>query len=377
MKIKRILALIICALTLFAFGCNETTDYEGQIKVTFCLEGGIYQNSKRDIVHYYPFEEGLIVNPEELSGVKINKGGYNIEGWYKTKTGEGENVEYSDKWNFSSDKVGAEGVTLYAKWVPNIIFTYDVCYYNDAGETVVLGSYPVKAGEKFEDYANFAKKRTDGVYTPLNYVDAGGNAWDFSFAHPGGEQSLAIKVYVNYLKGDFSLVSTARELKASTGKNIYLLNDIDLNGEEFNFGDYKYTLLGNGHTISNFKIKYDPSRSGIKEDLEDDSKKSLYVSLFGNLNGATVKDVNFKDVKIDVNTALTTTYKIYLAPLGIKAVNATVENVTFEGSYTLSKLPENRTEDEMLNVTNAEPFVLTEGCTVNNVTVTLAKSEKE
>ena len=117
--------------------------------------------------------------------------------------------------------------------------------------------------------------------------------------------------------------------------------------------------------------------NSIKEDLEDDSKKSLYVSLFGNLNGATVKDVNFKDVKIDVNTALTTTYKIYLAPLGIKAVNATVENVTFEGSYTLSKLPENRTEDEMLNVTNAEPFVLTEGCTVNNVTVTLAKSEKE
>ena len=119
------------------------------------------------------------------------------------------------------------------------------------------------------------------------------------------------------------------------------------------------------------------SRNGIKEDLEDDSKKSLYISLFGNLNGATIKDVQFKEVKLDVSTALTTTYKIYLAPLGIKAVNVKIENVTFEGSYTVSKLPENRTEDETLSVTNAEPFVLTEGSTLNNVTVTLTRSENE
>ena len=121
--LRKTLLILLTFLILFACACTTETGYEGQLKVVFCLEGGIYQNTTRDIVHYYPFEENqpsLISDPELLSDKKIEKAGYHIEGWYMTKTGEGENAKYSDKWNFSSDKLSQKNLTLYAKWVKNI-----------------------------------------------------------------------------------------------------------------------------------------------------------------------------------------------------------------------------------------------------------------
>ena len=375
--LRKTLLILLTFLMLFACACTTETGYEGQVKVVFCLEGGIYQNTTRDIVHYYPFEENqpsLISDPELLSDKKIEKAGYHIEGWYMTKTGEGENAEYSDKWNFSSDKLSQKNLTLYAKWVKNITFAYDVCYYGEQGEVIVLGTYPVSQGETFEDYAKFAKKRSDGIYTPLKYVDKNGNDWDYSFAHPGGEESLTIQVFVEYLKGDFALVTTAKELKSATKKNIYLLNDIDMQGEELYFENYKYEFLGNGHTVSNFKVKYDPSRSALKEDIEDDSKKSLYVSLFGNVDGAVISNVNFTGVQVEISTTLSSTYKIYLAPLGISAKNATVENVTFSGTYSVNKLPEGKSEELDVIVIKDAPFLVSgENLVLNGVTATYEK----
>ena len=242
---------------------------------------------------------------------------------------------------------------------------------------VVLGSYPVQPGEVFEDFANFAKKRTDGLFTPLKYLNEQGEDWDYSFTHPGGEESLAIRVFVEYIEGSFELISTAEELKKATNKNIYLLNDIDLGGAEINFGNYKNEFIGNGHKITNFKISYNPARTALKEDIEDSSKKSLYISLFGNANGATVKDVTFENVTVEINTTLSTTYKIYLAPLVANATNSLFEKVTFSGTYTVVALPKDRVEDEMLVVKTSEPAIVQgENLTFTNVSVSLAKQSQ-
>ena len=380
MKIKRIALLLICLITAVCASCATGGDYEGQGKVIFNLEGGTYQNTQRAIVHYYPVENGsvYICEPQQLSGEEIIRSGYHIEGWYKTKTQNGDSVEYSDKWDFESDKINEDGVTLYAKWALNIRFTYNVCYLNEAGEKVSLGEYEVKAGEKFKDFAYFAKKRTDGVYTPVAYLDCEGNAWNEAFTHPGGESSVAIDVFVEYIKGDFAIVSTASDLKKyASVKNIYLTENIDMNGEKLSFGDYRLQFIGNGYTVSNFAINYDPGKTGLKEDMEESSQNSLYVSLFGNANGAVIKDVNFENVTVDVNSGYSLTYKIYIAPLGINLTNTQISNVSFSGTYIFTRLPwknEDKTYDESrVIVASGAVFPSDSDSAIENVTVNFSK----
>ncbi len=369
MKLKSILLVLLCVAALFATACSDENDYSDQAKVTFCLEGGIYQNSSRDVVHYYQVGDGAtkIVTPNELSQKPIERSGYYIEGWYRTKTGEGESAEYSDVWNFESDMVDINGATLYAKWVKNVKFTYSVCYKDASGQTVVIGEYPVSEGEVFNDYAKYAEKRYDGIYTPIGFTDESGDPWNSSFTHPGGEESLDIKVFVKYIEGDFEVVSTAKQLKSAVKKNIYLIADIDMQGESINFGDYKGIFEGNNHTVSNFTISYSAAKNDLKEN-------NLHVSLFGDASGAKIKNVNFAGVTVDIKTTLTVTQQIYLAPIAVNASGVEIANVTFNGTYTVSKLPSGREENDILIVVNNAPFYQAdESTTQANVSVTLAK----
>lgn len=377
MKIKKFFVLLICLSVALGCACSETPNYEGKAKIVFNLEGGTYQNSQRAITHYYPIDQSgatLICDPESLTDETIERSGYHIEGWYKTKTQNGDQVEYLDKWNFESDKVGSEGVTLYAKWALNISFTYNVCYFNQNGEKVILGEYPVKAGEKFDDYANYAKRRVDGVYTPLGYVDENGNPWNEEFTHPGGEESLAIDVFVEYIEGRFEIVTTAKELKMATRDNIYLMADIDMGGETLSFENYKGKFYGNGHTISNFTINYDAGKNGLEEDMEDSSQNSLYVSLFGNTKDAEIKNVTFENVSINVSTFYSLTYKIYVAPLAINAQNTTFENVNFSGSCIVTKLPSGMDITSVTVKTNEPVFSGDQASVFENVSVNLTYS---
>ena len=119
MKIKKfLLGALLVLMAVLCVGCSASKNYDGKTKVVFELEGGTYQNCVRPIVHYYDFEDGtqnLIVEPSVLSNAEITKSGYHIEGWYQTKTQEGDEVVYSDKWDFATDKVDENGITLYAK----------------------------------------------------------------------------------------------------------------------------------------------------------------------------------------------------------------------------------------------------------------------
>ena len=367
MKLKRILTILLCIAALFCVACSDAREFGDQAKVTYCLEGGTYQNSPRDVVQYYPVGDGTskIVSPDELSKKPIEKAGYYIEGWYQTKTGEGENAEYSNKWNFERDVIDINGVTLYAKWVKNIKFTYSVCYKDDNGEIFVIGEYPVEAGEAFSDYARYADKRYN--YTAIGFTNEDGEPWDESFTHPGGDESLDVKVFVEYIEGNFALVSTAKQLKAAVNKNIYLTADIDMQGESINFENYKGVFEGNGFTVSNFSIYYSASKNDLKEN-------NLYISLFGDASGAKIRNVNFTGVTVDVKTTLTVTQQIYVAPIAINATGVEISNVTFSGSYTVSKLPNGRIEEDMLIVVTDAPFYQAdESTTQENVSISFTK----
>lgn len=354
---KRLLfsGLFLLALLLFTGCSSEERDFTGQVKVVYELEGGTYQNCQRPVEQYYAFEAGTvntIAPPDTFSGKDITRAGYTLEGWYTDRVEAADGtVTYRNRWDFNTDRVGDDGITLYARWKKNVSYTYEVCYYNDDGTVQVLGSYPVNAGEAFDDYLNYANKRSG--YTALgSFTDGDGNPWDMTAGHPGGETNLAIRVFPAYIEGNYRIIRTASELSNATTANLYLMNDIDFEGKSFKgFGDYKGTILGNGHSIGNFTLSYGSGKTDLVTDPDlDEEGNLLCISLFRSLNGATLKDVSFTDFVLDVDTSYSNTRKILVAPLCTKIADSTLENVTVSAGYRITKLPGGFPSDNLIVV---------------------------
>lgn len=346
-----VVALIMVALASLLVACNSSTNYDGMTKIVYELEGGSYMNCDLPVLQYYDFKAGssnLIYDPTTLSRESVTKSGYNFLGWFKTKTGEGDTATYSGKWDFAKDKVGTDGITLYAGWELKVRYTYNVCYVDDNGEKQVLGTYTVKEGEEFDDRKKFANKRsgyTAYVHengTLLNggyYLDAEFTQPVEGYKHPGGDTDLAIDVYADYIKGEYTIVRSAKELEKAKSSNIYLDADIDMNGKTLSFDVYTKTFEGNGHTISNFKLVYNLSDAGLQKNFDNDAQNAIYVCLFKGLTNSTVQNVNFKDVQLVIEGTYSKAQYVYLAPLCMKATGATVKNVTFELTYQIVGLP--------------------------------------
>lgn len=346
-KCMRNMFFIICFLFVCLFiSCGNDNQYEGMVKVTYHLVGGQYQGSSLDFENYYQFKEGqehLIIDPQELSGKPVTKESYSFDGWY---LGEGsEEVTYKEKWDFKNDVVTEEELDLYAKWNK---YEYVVCYYDDNHELVQTGSYFVDMGDKFKDLKNYTKRQG---YTLVGYKDLVGNDIDVTtFTHPG-DACESVVLVCQYIKGTYSLVSSANDLVLNKGKNIYLTADIDMAGKQaISFDDYNKIFIGNNHTIKNLTIKYLAGKADLLPDFSDTNKNSLMISLFGNMKDAVVKDVNFENVTVEVVTTLTTTFKIYLSPFALSLENTELSNVKITGSYKISKIPNGMPEENVIIV---------------------------
>ena len=347
-KEKFILVLCLLAaliMALAAAGCAENTENDSRIKVVYELEGGKYLNSELPIVVYYNFgdkgETHRIRELTEVTAESLTRAGYTFGGWYRQKSGDGDEAVYSEMWNFETDLIGKEGVTLYAKWQPNIEYKYSM-YYRDGDELVFYKSEILYKGEQFD---NDKAKRTG--YTVLACYDENFDPWDYSFENDVGD----VKVIVDYIEGEYKLVGSYAELKSSVTKNIYLTADIDCGGEDFNFGDYSgKTLKGNGYTISNFALGGDQT---LKTDPFG-NQNALLISLFGSMKNTVIEDVNFKDVKITVSARLQKTRKVYVSPIAIMAENCKISGVTFEGKVELGKFYDGFDMSDLTVVTDSE-----------------------
>lgn len=353
--------LAACALAVLA-GCG-TVDYDkkyaDRAKVVFELEGGRYKNFNgvTQVKHYYQLDESgtckiiplkLIdeENGEDKTNGLTHEGDFTFLGWFRTKTVVDDEVEYSDEWDFDNDTVTKDGVTLYAKWKEQPRYTFAFYYLDENGEEVFVKSYNVGLGNTLSiigtDYLALADYRSEYTPSAIYYDKECTVPFDDSMPHPGHpdgiEKSYEVKLYVQYIQGAYKFVRTAEDLMNYGDKGIFLLADIDLNGAEFSLTDFNgKTLIGNGHKISNFKVAYVNDRSGLLPDLENDSRKSLYISIFGNAENVVVKDVTFENISVVVDTFLSTIYKIYVAPLATQAKGCTFENVAVTGTFGYTK----------------------------------------
>lgn len=331
-----IILIVLMALACMLTACNsDEIDVSGKTKVVFVLEGATYKNSDLPVTYYFGFENGTSNLIKDMfvsdTGYLLEYTGYEVEGWYRTKKENGAEVSYEDKWDFKTDKVTNDGVTLYAKWQPIIKYSYAIYYRKDDGTEQSIGDpYYVKKGDAFNDILDKAKNGLKG-HTFLRFAQENGEDWDNSFKHPGGETDCEVKVYAEYIEGKWSIVNTFNELRLNKRNNIYLNSDIDLGGSEFSFGDYQGKFNGNGHTISNFKIAYDTSRAGLSADKKDPILLNcLYIGIFGNLKDAVIENVKFKNVSVEVKTVFTQIDKIYVSAVCAYMENSVINEVVVE-----------------------------------------------
>lgn len=384
-----ILCLFLVCLAVSLIGCSDTTrTFEDRVKVIYQLEGGIYQNCEQPVIQYYDFEgEGghLIKELSSFSKQEIIRTGYSLEGWYTKKVVDGDSVTYENKWDFEKDKVGADGVTLYAKWKKNIIYTYEVCYRDEKDQSVhSLGSYEVNEGDTFNDfYASYFGNKRLG-YTALDGIyDENDEPWNAGFTHPGGESDTAVRVFLHYIEGDFVLVDSPRKLLANKNKNLYFTCDIDFEGEAFSgFGDYKGIIKGNGFTIKNFTLSYDNSKNGLITDPDLSTEGGiLCISLFGSLKNATVSDLNFSDFTVDINAGYPGTKLIMVAPLVMKIENSKLTGLTVSNAtVTCSQLPNGfDKESSLIVIEDKAVYFIPEGdgSEITDVTVNMLDKTDE
>ncbi len=138
-------------------------------------------------------------------------------------------------------------------------------------------------------------------------------------------------VYLRYSVGNVATITSPEDLKRGTsygffdsegGATLTLGADIDMAGKSFTTSEvFTGTLDGQGYTVSNLKLTISTARRDRVTEKDG--------ALFGTLDGATIKDITFKDMEIVVNVP--TGIHVNAAALAIEAIGATIENVTFDG----------------------------------------------
>ncbi len=435
MKRKRAIILLICACIACIFAgtltaCGGEDSFEG-VKVVFELEGGRYKNSTRAPTYYYDLAPGAsckIVSPDNYGSDSVTYSGYRIDSWCRTKTvneATGE-VSYSDPWDFDRDTIDSEteSLTLYAVWKESYVCTYELCYWDENGEVQSITTYQVAEGSKFSAFninsadrdassvastlgCTLKKELVDGKSSPVFYSESK-EPWDPDFVHPGedeetthvivnedGSKAYAVRIFVEFVEGRFTYVSTSSELNSAIARseNIVLMCDIDFGGNTFSgFADgetRKYGgkkdidgsplqlyIDGKGFSIKNFKLGYSAANANLVSD--ETFSNSLIISLFGILDNVKVSDISFENVTIDLSADNSRIGSIYVAPLAVMATNSVFENVTFNGTYSCTRLPRGFSESN-LYVEREEVIHLGVGTTntVSASTVTLTDSVTE
>ena len=189
-----------------------------------------------------------------------------------------------------------------------------------------------------------------------------------------------MKVIAKYIEGEYELVSTAKEFKKATNKGIYLLNDIDLEGQTISFTDYKGKQInGNGHTVSNFVIECDPAN--LFSNLEDSSSNwsYLYCGLFRQIEDSTIENINFTNCSLIVDTNYSKTTSITISPFASSVKNSTIKNVNFECNLTITSKTQNfvsNSNKEYKLVTDKFYSIVDESSKIENSTITITQIEE-
>ena len=381
--------LLICCLTVLLLGtllvaCNDYKPDHYDYLVTFCYNLGDNISGNAPDVYLGvrdPEKDGAYVgirpgyNNDTFSEASI--AGYYLEGWYKAKLDEERNpvkdehgrVVLEDKaFDFKNDRI-YEDTTLYAKLLES-----PKMFFRDADTDEIISEIDGKrpGTKRNEPSSSLApQKEVDGEkYTFLGkyYADkACTQKFEFPYTFGTGN----VDVYCQFVKGEWTLVSTVREFNNAVvnGQNIYLMNDIDFAGENYTQRKYNGELNGNGKSIKNISISYSLTKFN----------NNTNIGIFDTLMAKSyIHDVTFEGLTIDIeiSTDYTDILGVNIGSLAGEAKEgARMENIKISGQMTCDENTHLAKDDQRialdtfiaLNNAKAEQIV---SCDYSGVTLT-------
>lgn len=348
-NLRPLLVALMLLAVLFAAGCSQgdtpyqINDSEGYaVSVKYDANGGTFTTNTAVIVDSYNItdmaknangevELALLSPDNALRGNDAftpANNGYFLAGWYTKRTdtgaldGNGNPVyTYEGKWDFEKDTLSldpgkaytaAEPVlTLYAAWAP--LFQVE---FHDLASGEYLSSYTFNPLENPELSVPQWDEKT-GAIEMYKFPKRSGYTFDGAYYDPQGAspvtaatlthpgkvdeatgtaQDASMKLYINWLEGEWYRIYTAEQLvdNASVNGCYEICADLDFSDEiwpsSFMYGNFSGTVRGNGHTLRNIS-------------LTQTNNSKVNAGLFGNLTEAAVlSDLTLENVTFTVKS---------------------------------------------------------------------------
>lgn len=370
-----LITFMLLATVLFVTACsNEDNPYDANnaagynFSVRYDANGGMFATNTSEIVDSYNLsgmatnangkvELALLAPDNAIRGstesFQATKSGYFLAGWYTGRTENGTDSDgnpiysYSGRWDFEKDllEVDPNGnysadepyVTLYAAWVPlfeinfydmesnELLETYT---YNPLAVTEVLApSWNKDKGTM--DMNRFPDAPTGYTFESAYYDKEGTKVVDTAVKHVANldlatatVDVTTMDIYVTWMEGEWFHIYNAEQLRknANANGNYVLCADLDFANEtwpsKFAFGEFKGSIVGNGHTIKNVTVK-------------QTSKNEENGGLFGVIGaGAVIENVTFENVTYELYTQVMKGTPSYGLFAGKILDGATISNVT-------------------------------------------------
>ncbi|MBQ9730179.1 MAG: hypothetical protein IJV80_05155 [Clostridia bacterium] len=362
MKTKLAVGLLAAASVLMLGGCTIGDTLDGMVEehnlrstiTYYANEGQFDGNVEKKVKTLYlaPGSKALDIgnNKPTLGSLSVNyNADYEFGGWYYIQTTTNANGEtvpvYVDEAkkivaltdtpvDFSDTIEANENWQFGAKWFKKEMIDF-VLVYNGVGGLDLGAGNVVQSGEILLEYSyngeEEAKKPTLAPeVSPVSectfveyYLDAACTIpWVSPVERTGGENR---KIYVKYIEGDWELLKEKSDMnmfmrRVSGNYKYYLVNDIDCGGAEYSIAEeFKATLEGNGHTLSNFTLK-----------KTVDSSEKRYA-MFGDIRAqAVMRNITFKEITVAYTFQTNKNASLYFFCTSVEN-GATLENVVIEG----------------------------------------------
>ncbi len=384
--------MLITALCVFA-GCklgvsvDDVVDrYDLRARVTYYSNGGQFaSNVYEKNLYYSPGSCALEINGDKVhissNPVSVSRSDYEFVGWYYVLTDDQGKPAYIDQAlglveldltkpvdftvKLQKDDHWYIGAHWMAKQAVEIkLLTSDgQPAHDEEGKEVadgtVLLTYNFGTQGKVEKPGTeleFADYTFSTIYYTSPDCSEHDSCNDLFCEHrgvvewplvPTGVEDNVV-IYAYYIKGVWEMVASAKDLKDASDslmfgdKGVYLLKDIDFNGEAFPKLNIGGELAGNGHTIKNAVY----TTSIISK---NDGSAALFDIIYPN---AYMHDISFENITVAIRARTNISIYAYLFANEIR-LGARIENVSFSGKMDISGVPATTT---ILNMVDGEEY---------------------
>lgn len=348
-----IAAGIICLLAGW-FNHSSAPDSTTQVDVSihYNPNGGAFENSDdkepNKIIGYSAGSFPLNIGTQVLSSGNVGmkeRSGYVFEGWFLPATDESGALLYEDEegkivktgeaFDFTKRLEAGEDIYLYAKWsrdaqVQILLAGTDVT--DKEGQTHRVGDVLKELSFTNGEVQKFTGDRllslTRKSYTFAEYYEDEACTRPVSWPIAEADTDGTKPIYARFVEGDWIVVSDATGAKSMLGslagnKQYLLVADIDLQGAVISdMGSVvSATVVGEGHTISNFTV--------VRKSVRAEN-----AALFGTIKaGAVIRDLNLSGVTLQLNLPSTQdVYFIYTA----REAGAEISSLQVQGRLEVS-----------------------------------------